>query len=485
MTMRKTTMLAAAASLAAAAIVTTAGPAIGETTCYNFDGTAHGFTKRVDNTDETEIRHDAANGRVSLLFQYGPIGDTAYETFAADVSPAITPDESFTVTARWRATTQGNGQGGVPIFLGPSGVTNPYGANTLSVVYYSQDVNIGESPRYYGRFSPSAGGLRLDEQKFLSPNTEYELVLDYAKDTRRAKVEVQTTAGTLVLAGAYTVPAGESFSFATIGMGAGFTGVGFNEQETIAWVDDVCLTRSGTTPPPPACANPPTNRAPAKPAIGGADGMLDGSYGWKGYLYDFAASAAVDPDGDPVRYTWAWGDGKTDAASSAATKAHKYAAAGKFRVTLAATDDPSGRNVAGCPTLGALGATSDAYGFEAIGDFVAALTRLEDGRSCIADQEVPSPAGRNVIVANCKLEAEVDTGTAPASLVARVEWHLDGETKAKDRSAPYNWNYDSTRYRAGAHELAAVAFAVGDKHLREFSSEDESGPYSFLNVGAG
>ncbi|MBW3583197.1 MAG: PKD domain-containing protein [Euryarchaeota archaeon] len=55
----------------------------------------------------------------------------------------------------------------------------------------------------------------------------------------------------------------------------------------------------------------------------------------------FDASASYDPDGDPLTYTWNFGD---NSAGSGAQTTHTYAEAGKYRVTLSLSDGQGGFN---------------------------------------------------------------------------------------------------------------------------------------------
>ncbi len=59
-----------------------------------------------------------------------------------------------------------------------------------------------------------------------------------------------------------------------------------------------------------------------------------------GLHVDVAASAS-DPDGDPLRYSWDFGDG-TPAASGGASSAHDYAAGGTYTITLTIDDGRGG-----------------------------------------------------------------------------------------------------------------------------------------------
>jgi PKD repeat protein len=77
---------------------------------------------------------------------------------------------------------------------------------------------------------------------------------------------------------------------------------------------------------PGAAGEPPANaEAP----------MADFTYSLQGLLVETDASISSDPQGDPLSYTWSWGDGQTAAGVRAN---HTYAKGGAYVVTVTATD---------------------------------------------------------------------------------------------------------------------------------------------------
>ena len=74
-----------------------------------------------------------------------------------------------------------------------------------------------------------------------------------------------------------------------------------------------------------AAGNPPPNRSPVA--------VLDASptSGAAPLNVSFDGRRSSDPDGDPLSYSWSFGDGAT---SSAATPAHRYSNSGTYTARL-------------------------------------------------------------------------------------------------------------------------------------------------------
>lgn len=53
-------------------------------------------------------------------------------------------------------------------------------------------------------------------------------------------------------------------------------------------------------------------------------------------------ATAIDPDGDPLQYSWNFGDGTTLAATSENTQTHRFERTGRFDVTVTVTDGRGG-----------------------------------------------------------------------------------------------------------------------------------------------
>ena len=218
------------------------------------------------------------------------------------------------------------------------------------------------------------------------------------------------------------------------------------------------------------------NAPPGPPIVAGADGFGDGRWGWQGLGYFFRALPSRDPDGDRVLYYWDWGDGTVT--PGGLTAGHSFSEPGVARVTLVARDDPAGRE--GCELTNSKTARSEPFGFTVLREWRASLVAPTPGESCVAGRAVGSAAVQ-AVAAQCHVAATVDTIGAPATLVAKATFLLDGEAFAEDASAPYTAAYDSRRASAGYRVLQACFEAVGDKYVRALCTER----YRFVNVGAG
>lgn len=98
----------------------------------------------------------------------------------------------------------------------------------------------------------------------------------------------------------------------------------------------IAQSYDGGDSPPSNIASATTTGAPNDPpsaAAGGPyNGMVDQSIA-------FDAGGSSDPDGDPLAYTWDFGDGQT---GSGKRPSHSYSSAGSFPVILFATDGQGG-----------------------------------------------------------------------------------------------------------------------------------------------
>ncbi len=108
--------------------------------------------------------------------------------------------------------------------------------------------------------------------------------------------------------------------------------VEINASTQPGWCDETqsnSCTNTGGTPPDvpldPAIAN--------EPPIAVVGGPYSGEAG--NTLIQFDGSASSDPDGDPLTYSWDFGDGDT---TSGAMPTHTYASAGNYQVSLVVND---------------------------------------------------------------------------------------------------------------------------------------------------
>jgi len=78
---------------------------------------------------------------------------------------------------------------------------------------------------------------------------------------------------------------------------------------------------------------PPSNKAPVA-----AFTVSPGLTGVIGQDFTFDASGSSDPDGDPIRFAWSFGDGAETQYSSDPSAVHSYSSNGSFVVRLAVRD---------------------------------------------------------------------------------------------------------------------------------------------------
>lgn len=247
-------------------------------------------------------------------------------------------------------------------------------------------------------------------------------------------------------------------------------GIGDNATHDGGLLDDIVRYTPDTAPPPPGC---PVNHAPSSPVIAYVDGFHDGHHGWVGFNYTFAGDArgVTDPDGDPVRSFWTFGDGTTAPGSNAS---HAYAAGGAHRAGFVVQDDPSARNVAGCPPLQPRAGSASVV-FTAVDAWAVQLTHPTE--SCVQDTDLPAVV-KPVLALDCRAAGAVDTKQAPPEAVQRVEFRVDDAPFASDDAAPFQAAYHSLDFAPGFHDMSAGARASGDKYARVFASS----PFAYLNV---
>jgi outer membrane protein OmpA-like peptidoglycan-associated protein len=87
-------------------------------------------------------------------------------------------------------------------------------------------------------------------------------------------------------------------------------------------------------PPPPPANRPPTVRLQA-PAEGEINAPLA-----------FSGEGSSDPDGDPLTYTWDFGDGTPTVSGPSPTATHRYAQIGNYPVRLTVSDGRGGTDMA-------------------------------------------------------------------------------------------------------------------------------------------
>src|SRR5439155_25488192 len=118
---------------------------------------AEGFTKPPGYT-YSDVKWDSTNKRTSILSDRRDSGDEMF----VHTTDTLDTAADFVVTARWRATVQGNWQGVYSIFLTASGNTAVNAANSIYIYYASRDSNLGWKPYYYMTYRDSTNTIRTN-----------------------------------------------------------------------------------------------------------------------------------------------------------------------------------------------------------------------------------------------------------------------------------------------------------------------------------
>lgn len=126
-------------------------------------------------------------------------------------------------------------------------------------------------------------------------------------------------------------PEGDALTY-TWDFGDGTTGTGVSPTHAYSFRGEITVTLTvsdGTETSTPVTT---TVTIANQPPTANAGGPYTGV---RNVAITFDASASADPDIDPLRYDWDFGDGTT---GSGMTESHTYATAGTFTVTLTVTD---------------------------------------------------------------------------------------------------------------------------------------------------
>lgn len=188
----------------------------------------------------SEVKWDATNQRISLVNDRSDTGD---ELFSRRLPREVDSTMDFRLTSRWRATTQGNWQVAVPLFITSNNNINAWDANGIYFFYASRDQNLRQSPLYYLRYIDAAGVLRIDATYSGAVNTEYHFYVDFNAGSRVVTLQLRNSADSPLITRTYTVGSSANDRFGLGRIGASSRGLGISgEPVTVGWVDDIAMT---------------------------------------------------------------------------------------------------------------------------------------------------------------------------------------------------------------------------------------------------
>lgn len=208
-------------------------------TIYSFDASNEGFSQETGGT-YSEVSWDSANGRVNVISDRRDGND---EIFRRALPSQLTTTSTFSVTSKWRATTQGNWQAAFPIFLARNDVTSVDGhASTAYIYYYSRDSNVNppNAPQYVMRYRDAGGVLRINQAYDAQANTEYHFFIGFDAGILTMKVRSATDVDLATATYQTGAVSNDGFTFDKIGIASdGWSGG--QEPRIEAWADHVVL----------------------------------------------------------------------------------------------------------------------------------------------------------------------------------------------------------------------------------------------------
>jgi len=205
---------------------------------YTFDTSAESFAVANPQT-YSDLHWDSANKRISATADRRDPGDEMF------VRNPVTLDTAadFTVTARWRATVQGNWQYAFPVFLIPASNTQVDLAGSVYFVYASRDSNLGWTPYYYMYYKDASGTLRINTPYEGQVNTEYHFLINYDSSIQMLTMEIRDANDAGLKLAHYRISTNANDGFTVGRLGAASDGRSQSaEPTTTAWVDDIVLT---------------------------------------------------------------------------------------------------------------------------------------------------------------------------------------------------------------------------------------------------
>lgn len=214
---------------------------------FTFDETSEGFVKQNDQP-RTDVSWDGANKRIKLHVDRR---DNGVEMLAKSISPLMTPVTSFTITARWRATSQGNSHNAAPLVLAPNSYSGAgfieQSAGTFGILYYSLNSlsTPPDRPLYILFYRDRSSVTRLWHLFYGVPDTEYKLVIGYEVTTQVVHMEIRSDQGIELARASYRLGSilANGFLAEKLFVGSNLTSDRTIQPTLEAWVDDVTVER--------------------------------------------------------------------------------------------------------------------------------------------------------------------------------------------------------------------------------------------------
>jgi len=216
---------------------------------YTYDTSAESFAV-VNPQPYSVLNWDATNKRISVTADRRDAGDEMF------VRNPVTLDTAadFTVTARWRATVQGNWQYAFPLFLIPASNTQGDAASSIYFLYAGRDNHatpscnpICNTPYYYMYYKDAGGVLRINtfyEGQTLEVNREYHFLINYDSSIQMLTMEIRDANDASLKLAHYRIGtnANDGFTVGRLGTASDGRSIPCCEPYAVAWVDDVVLT---------------------------------------------------------------------------------------------------------------------------------------------------------------------------------------------------------------------------------------------------
>jgi len=211
---------------------------------HNFDYSAEGLAMHYPQP-YSDVHWDSANGNVYLLADRRDAGDEMFDKSIATLDTTA----DFTVTARWRATTQGNWQYAFPLFLIAGGNTLVDQANSIYFWYAGRDNHASQcpalcTPYYYMYYKDASGTLRINTFYEGQVDTEYHFLVNYDSSVQMLTMEIRDVNDAGLKLAHYRIgtSANDGFTLGKVGTASDGRSLPCCEPYAVAWVDDIVLT---------------------------------------------------------------------------------------------------------------------------------------------------------------------------------------------------------------------------------------------------